>query len=201
MITVDFPTLTRSAPGSMAWGLRSRSLVAQSPISGTTQTLEQAGSARWTCTATYQSLDSADAAILEAWLAALRGLSGRARIPRWDRPLPRGTARGSALTVGATAAGAVTLSIDGLAAGATLLAGDVVQIGTQLLMVTASATASAGGAIAALAVTPPVRSASGDNTTVTLEACRAVMRLADDGYQVPVEVALRSTVVLAFEEA
>ena len=117
------------------------------------------------------------------WLAMLGALRGRINVlaafdPSW--PLPSGTLRGVPTLSAAAAAGATTVVLTGCPAGATLLVGDKIQVGTgvgtsDLCMVAADATATAGGVMAVSLVDPLLWSyASG--VAVTTEYPRAYMR-------------------------
>lgn len=72
-----------------------------------------------------------------------------------------------------------SLITDGWKASSTvLLAGDYIQVGTQLFMVTTDATSDASGN-ATLDIWPAIRSSPADNTTVTVEYPVGIFRLAD----------------------
>lgn len=79
---------------------------------------------------------------LEALLMHLAGGINQIDLYRWDRPVPRGTLRGSPIVKTATVRGDLQIELTA-AAGATVLAGDMLGIGDQLFLVRA-ATAAVG---------------------------------------------------------
>jgi hypothetical protein len=145
----------------MKWGLKSNTQSFVSPLSGYVQTTSQPG-ARWQCSLTLQTLAEADAALLQAWLAQLRGQENRALLYPFQRPLPRGTIVTGGVSVSGTPAfGATQMNLAGCGAAKTLLAGDFFTVAQELKMVTGNATADGSGNIAALAFEPPVRALTG----------------------------------------
>lgn len=173
MPTLAFPNLV---PSAHTWGLRSNTQVFESPLTGSVQTLELP-SPRWVATLRFAALNGADAALMRAFLASLRGRAGRFTLHDHTRERPRGTAT-AALVNGAGQTG-TSLAVDGMGAGSTLLAGDYLSVNGELKMLTADATADGGGA-ATLAITPPLRSAPADNAVVTLIKPTATFMLDQD---------------------
>ena len=155
MTDFAIPTLSRSAPPEFEFGLKSNTQVSTSDLSGEVQTRELPG-ARWTAAFTWRNRGRADADLLMAWLAQLRGQANRARVPVYDRPSPRGTWGGSPVT--GTVTSTTSIPVTGFSAGATVKAGDLFNVGSngQLVMVVADATASGGGT-ATLTIEPPLR--------------------------------------------
>lgn len=163
MAVITFPTLTKSAPARMRWSLVSNTQVAASPLNGSIQTQELPG-ARWKVQLDYPPLQDADAALMRAFLAKMRGQSNRVDIGPFDRQLPRGTAGGTPLVNGASQTGA-SLITDGWTAGATMLTGDYFAVGQQLFIVVADATADGSGNMT-LTIEPPIRTSFADNAAV-----------------------------------
>lgn len=123
----------------------------------------------------------------ETLLLQLRGAINH--LQAWDvnRPAPRGTMRGTLTLSGAVAAGATTASITGGAgqAGTTLRKGDPLQFGTgvgtsQLVRVTADATANGSGVIS-VTFEPPARIAFSGGASVTWDKASAYFKSTNDG--------------------
>ena len=72
---LDYPDIGR-LPNNITFSLVNNTTVFQSPIGGTTQTLEVPG-AYWRGTVTYSNLTREQAGTLNAFLVQLRGRSGR----------------------------------------------------------------------------------------------------------------------------
>lgn len=177
MTTLSFPSLSRAIPRSMDWALRANTQSFQSPLSGSMQTVELPG-ARWAASFMLENLDEADAALLQAFLAKLRGRAGRFTLHNLARPQPRGTLTGTPLVKGASQTG-TTLAIDACTVGATLLAGDFFAVNGELKMVVADATADGAGEMS-LTFEPPLRSSPADNDALTLSSPTATFMLAGD---------------------
>lgn len=177
MTTLSFPSLSRAVPRSMDWSLRANTQSFQSPLSKSVQTVELPG-ASWAASFMLENLDEADAALLQAFFAKLRGRAGRFYLHNLARPQPRGTLTGTPLVKGAAQTGA-TLAIDGCTVGATLLAGDFIGINGELKMVVADAAADGAGEMS-LTIEPPLRSSPADNAALTLVQPTATFMLAAD---------------------
>lgn len=173
MTTITFPTLStgRNAPVSVEIGLKSNTQIAVSDLSGYVQTRELPG-ARWSLSFRFQDLQKDDAALLEAFLAQLRGQANRARVPLWGRGTRRGTWAGSPKVNNEV--GSPTLSQTGhtlylrdFTPGATVKKGDYFNIGAggQLCMMVADATADGSGLLTAT-VEPGIRVAPAHNTAI-----------------------------------
>lgn len=177
MTTLAWPTLTRSAPDEIEWSLIANTQSFSSPLSQSVQTVEMPG-ARWRASFTLANLQEADTAVVQAFMARLRGRAGRFTLHNFARPAPRGTATGTPLVAGAGQTG-TTLAIDGLAAGVTLLAGDYFGVNGELKMVVADATANGSGQMS-VTFEPPLRASPADNTAITLVKPTATFMLEDD---------------------
>lgn len=179
MTILTFPNL-RGGLGpaeSFVWRKLSNTQVFESPLTRSVQTLALPG-ARWACTAMWQNLTPADAALARAFLYALRGRAGRFTLHNFSRPVPRGTAAGTPLVAGASQVGA-SLITDGWSVGATVLAGDFVGVGTELRVALADATANGSG-VMTLAFDEPLRASPADNAPLVLTRPTCVMRLTGD---------------------
>ena len=181
MTTIAFPTLSLSAPAAVEWGLRANTQVFTSPLNGSVQTLELPG-ARWAGSFTWQTLEEADATLLQAFLVKLRGQANRFTLHPYHRPVPRGTIALSAVTLtSAVAALATTCSLTGCGAGGTLKAGDYFSVAGELKMAVADATADGAGVIATATFEPPVRASAGwsGGAAVTTNKPTATFMLSD----------------------
>jgi hypothetical protein len=157
------------------------------------QTVELPG-ARWHVAFTLENLSEADTAAMQAFLAKLRGRSGRFTLHNMARPKPRGTLTGTPLVKGGSQTG-TSLLIDGCTVGATLLAGDFIGVNGELKMVVADATANGAGEMT-LTIEPPLRSSPADNAAVTLEKPTATFTLSSDDAKAITGMSLRSQVAI-----
>lgn len=164
MITLPWPALTK-APATFEWWLLSSSLNFTSPLDGSVQTLELPG-ARWMVSIVMTPLQEYDTALMESFLAKLRGQANRFTLWNMSRPAPRGTISGSPLVNGAQAAGA-SLNIKSAPVGSTLLEGDYIGLNGELRLVGTNATADGGG-LMTLALDSPLRNAVTDGMAITL---------------------------------
>ncbi len=181
MTTLTWPTLTRTAPRDVEWTLQSNTIAFQSPLSGAVQTVEFPG-ARWKVSFVLENLLEADAALLRAFGAKLRGRAGRFTLHNFARPTPRGTIAGTPLVKGASQTG-VSLLIDGCTVGTTLLAGDFIGVNGELKMVVADATANGSGEMT-LTLEPPLRASPADNAAITTTQPTATFMLSEDAWRV-----------------
>lgn len=174
MPTYAFPVLSRRQPNEFTFGQRANALVHTSPLSGQVQTVELPG-ARWTVSLAYRNLGEPDRGAFEVFLARLRGQANRFTLWDFTKPAPLGTMRGAPVTSGSTAAGATafTISAGGGQAGTTLLAGDKLNVGGELKMVTDAVTLNGSG-IGTVNVEPPFRSTIGGSSAVVWDRPTAV---------------------------
>lgn len=183
MALLDFPTLSsmRHAPPDVEIGLRSNTAVFVSDLSGQAQTVELPG-ARWSLSFGYGNLQRDDAALMEAFLVALRGQANRARVLVFGREAPRGTWAGSPLVDGAGQTGA-SLLIKGFSAGATVKKGDYFNVGAngELKMVSADGTATGGGALT-ISFEPPLRASPANNTALVSANCVIPRMILNDSH-------------------
>lgn len=194
MAVITFPTLSRTAPARLRWGLIANTQISVSPLNGTIQTQELPG-ARWKIQCDFPALLDADAALMRGFLAKLRGQANRVDLWPFDRETPRGTIAGTPLVNGGSQTG-TTLNIDGLTVGTTLLTGDYFAVGTQLFMCVADATANGSGQMA-ITCEPPIRSSPADNAAVTLTKPKA--RFILSGPEVAWDVSVRGFADFAFD--
>ena len=172
-----FPSIS---PNGVEWQLISNTQSFTSPLDKTVQTLELPG-ARWMATLSFNNLTDADARILLAFLAALRGQSGRFTMHDHSHPTPSGIATGTPLVAGASQTGG-TLVTDGWTPSQTgiLKAGDYLGVNGELHMVIADADSDVSGN-ATFSIEPPLRASPADNAAITVNSPTATFRLMDDG--------------------
>jgi hypothetical protein len=172
----DYTWPSTIIPTSSEWRFISNTAAFSSSLSGVTRTLSRGGD-RWACTIVCANLYGAQRAVLQAFIARLRGQVHRVVLP--DHAYTRrGTQSANVLVKGAAQTGQ-SLIVDGGSANTTLLAGDMFSLSTGLHMIVTNATFSAGGE-ATLAFVPPLRSAPADNATVTVVAPTGRFILADN---------------------
>ena len=151
--------------------------VSAAPFGGSEQAVDLLND-RWLCTLGLPPNSQANAAQLEAFIAALRGQTNTVALSHPLRKAPRGSMRGTLTLAAAAAQGAASISITGGAgqAGTTLLAGDLVGVGGLLLMVAADATANGSGVIT-VSLANRLRVAQASAAAVTWSAPTVPMRL------------------------
>lgn len=168
------------------FGQRRFDLLSQSDASGEQQ-VRLLGPPRWTLGLVQPgALTLAEAG---QWAALIAQLRGRANVlAAWDpcRPAPQGSMRGTLTLAAGASAGATAISVTGggSQAGTTLKAGDLLQIGSglgtsQLVMITADATANGSGVIA-LAIEPALRTAFSGGAAVAWNQASAYFRAQAD---------------------
>lgn len=163
-------------PNASEWRLIANTAAFVSPLSGMTRTLARGGD-RWACTLTCNNLVGAKRAVLQAFLARLRGQAHRVVLPdhAYNR---RGTQTANVLVKGASQTGS-SLLVDGGVYTRTLLAGDMITVANYLYMVVVDATFNASTE-ATLTITPPLRASPADNAPVTITSPTARFLLADN---------------------
>lgn len=183
MAIITLPTALKVGP-DCDWGLQHYALVGASESGGSEQ-VRLLSPSRWVATLKPPEWLSVAAGELAEWQALAAQLRGRVNVLaawNWSQPAPRGTMRGTLTLSASAAAGATSISVTGGAgqAGTTWLAGDMLQVGTglgtsQLVMVTAPATANGSG-VAALSIEPPLRDAYTSGTACTWDKPLAYFR-------------------------
>jgi hypothetical protein len=176
MATLTFPSIV---PMRTEWALESNTQSFNSPLSRSIQTRELTGS-RWLANMIFTDLSNTEARVLAAFLAQLRGQSGRFFLFDHSHSSPRGVGTGSPLVNGASQTG-TSLITDGWTPSQTniMRAGDYVEFNNELKMVVADVN-SDGGGNATLTVEPPMRSSPANNAVITVTQATATMMLQDD---------------------
>lgn len=121
----------------------------------------------------------------EAFVQRLRSGGDWVRMGIPLRTVPAGTARGTMVTYASASAGARAISVSGPAASSTLLGGDVLQVGTNTLLIVAYPGATFDGqgqASVPLALPLPVALSNG--ASVTWSGPKGLWELDADGIQV-----------------
>lgn len=183
MAIITLPTNLQIGP-ECAWGLQHYAMVASSEATGTEQVRLMSPS-RWVATLQPPQFLRISTGELAEWQALAARLHGRVNVlatHNWVQPAPRGTMRGTLTLAAAAAAGATSIQVTGGSgqAGTTWLAGDLGQVGTglgssQLVMVTAPATANGSGTVT-LSIEPPLRDAYPLGTAFTWDKPLAYFR-------------------------
>lgn len=198
MTILNFPAIT---PNANQWGSEPNTQAGpRSELDGTKQTLALPGDI-WTDVLTFTNKFDPEARILRAFITSLRGEAGRFYLspPGYVRA---GIGTGSPLVKGAAQTG-LSVLIDGCTPSVTgwLLAGDYIQIGTELKMMTADANSDAGGN-ATLYFTPPIRVSPADNSAVVVDSPKVIMKLKDNGQaKFPMQPGHIHAMSIAVEEA
>lgn len=116
------------------------------PFGGSEQVADRLND-RWLISLTTPSRSSADAAQIEAFVNAMRGMTNTCNLYHMQRKVPRGTMRGTPTTINNPALqGGNSLTI-AAAPGVTLLAGDMIGVAGLLLQVAEDCTANGSGNI------------------------------------------------------
>jgi hypothetical protein len=176
MATITPPAiLAQLTSGQLTLSTNQR--VNAAPFGGSEQAVDLLND-RWLCTLSLPPNTQANAAQLEAFIAAMRGQTNTVNLAHPLRKAPRGTMRGTLTLSAAAAQGAASISITGGAgqAGTTLLAGDLLGVGGLLLMVAADATANGSGVIT-VTLANRLRVAQASAAAVTWSAPTVPMRL------------------------
>jgi hypothetical protein len=192
-----FPSISRSAPSGYEWRLIANTQAVASPLTGTTRTRQLPGS-RWACSLRYDTLEAADAALIEAFLAEMDGMAGRVSLYPYHRLTRRGTLTGTLLVNGASQTGN-SLVCDGAGAATTLVAGDFFSVGGELKQIIETCTADGSGNIT-LAFRPGIRTSPSDNAAVTYSQPTASFMLAERTQTIVVAAPLLTSLVMDFVE-
>ena len=182
MSDITLPVLSRAGPPELTWELWSNTQAFVSPLSRSMQTVENPG-ARWRCAFGYKNLGEADASILQAALAQLRGQANRLLVPNYARLNPRGTIAGQSPTVNGAGQTGNTLVLANCGAAKTFLRGDYFKVNGEFKMVTVDSTSDGAGALT-VTFEPPLRVSPANAAPVTLASptCRMVIEQDKAGW-------------------
>jgi hypothetical protein len=163
----------------MSFSLESNTMVFTAPLNRSVQTTEMPG-ARWHAKMSWAAPPNTDGRLIKAFLAQLRGRAGRFYLYDFTHPTPYGSAQGTPQVHGAAQSGNSIVTWGWTPNQAQLLLpGDYLGIGSQLVLVTASASSDGSGG-ATVTFEPPLRSSPLDNTAITINKPTCTMMLADD---------------------
>lgn len=161
--------------GSCKLDMNVNQRVAASPYGGSEQAIDLLND-RWIMNLQLIQNSYANAQAIEAFIGSFRGQVNTAYLYHFARPTPTGTVRGT-LTLNASAAqGASSIVVTGCnPTTGTFKAGDMLGVGTQLLMVASDCTAVAG--VITVPIINRLRAALSSGAAVTWSAPTAEFRL------------------------
>ncbi len=165
-----------------------------SPFTGQVQSISHLGD-RLRATVRFRACSPAAGAQRESFFVGMASSGDWVRLPHW-RTAPYGTLRGTPTVAASAAAGARTLSVQGVA-GDTLLGGDVLGTAGQLLMTGSDGAVANGSGVLTVPLAMPLRQALSSGAAVTWSAPTGTFQLADEqlghsigraGWHAPLEV-------------
>lgn len=116
-----------------------------SPFGGSEQVVDLLND-RWSISLALPSSSSANAARIEAFVNAMRGMTNTCNLWHMQRPVPRGTMRGTPTVIATAPQGNAFFHIQ-TTAFATLLAGDMIGLNGLLLQISMDSTADSSGVL------------------------------------------------------
>lgn len=143
MATITLPAWFRASSFALRQSTNQR--VFASPFGGSEQAVDLLND-RWLVSMTLPPRRSFSGAALEALLASFRGQTNTCNLWHMQRPVPRGTMRGTPIT-NPSVQGADAIILGTGVAGVTLMAGDMIGIDGMLLQVREDAFADGVGAM------------------------------------------------------
>jgi len=189
---LTFPTV--KAPNMSTWAIRSNTQQMRSDLNGVTQTLALPGDI-WTGSLTFINRVGVEANALIAFVASLRGRSGRFYLvpPGYHSP-QSGTLRPIAAMWASS--GVITTALPGITSDTTLITadsaltgadatyywlqpGDYFSVNGELKMVTASVPAPESATVA-ISFVPPLRAPVVEGAAITTTNPQCICMLADD---------------------
>jgi len=169
---LTFPNIL---PSRAEWQLVSNTQVTKSTFDGSVQTSELPG-AKWHVALSFPKQTPAEGRRLVAFLASLRGESGRFFLHDHTLPTPRGTLAGTPVVYGVAQFGTIIITTGWTG---TLLAGDMIGLGGELKQISADVTGN-GAAATTITFEPPLRHAPGNGSAVVINKPTAVFKLTGD---------------------
>lgn len=186
MSLITYPVATQPRvflPRSFSAALQANTRSFASPFGGSEQVADLLND-RWAFALELSARTHDEAASVEAFVAAMRGMSNTTNLYHFGRPTPRGTLSGSPALVAAAAQGAASITV-GAVAGQTLRAGDMLGIGGLLVQVAADCVADASGAMVVPLVNRLRRSVAGLSRASTATYIDGAGVLQTAGVNVP----------------
>jgi hypothetical protein len=171
---IDFPNID---PDAATFALKSNSTAFASELNATVQHAVMPGD-KWTFTLTFTNRGQDQARLLKAFITSLQGPAGR-----FTMSPPDLNNQGVGTTGQVNGAGQVgkTINTKGWPINTTgiLKAGDYIQIGNELKMVTADTNSNASGN-AVVTIAPPLRKSPPNNAAINAATPKGVFYLTDD---------------------
>lgn len=173
MSTITLPSAFK--PHSFRMPLPVSQRVTAAPFGGSEQAVDMLND-RWICHIDTASLSDADGAILEAFIASMRGQTNTVALCHYNRKLPSGTIRGTLTLNAAAAQGASSIVITGCSpSNGTFLAGDMLGVGGLLLMAANDCAAVSG--VVTVNIVNRLRAAQSIGAAVTWSQPTALFRM------------------------
>lgn len=163
-------------PNSFSLRMKANQRGFGSPFGGSEQVIDMLND-RWLLSLSLPNKTFADAARIEAFINALRGMVNTVALYHWVRKQPRGSMRGSP-TAQAAGSGAAAVTIN-TTPGATVLMGDMIGIGGLLLQVAEDALADGSG-VMPVKLANRLRGSIAATTPVVWDKPTAPFRLSSD---------------------
>lgn len=178
MATVVWPTERAFAPTGLKIGASTPKSAWSAPFTGQTQSISHLAD-RLMCTISLPPCTRDEAGQREAFFMSLARKGDWVRLGMKNRPVPRGTLRGTPTAAASGAAGAYTLSVQ-TTAGATMIGGDALGINGQLLLTAYAGATANGSGVMSLPLVLPIRAAISNGAALTWNAPTATWQLAAD---------------------
>lgn len=175
MAVADFPLPTTPGLAEFTLTLQRVTTVSRSPFTLSSQAVSLPGAA-WRVEAELPEMTQDQA---RPWRAFFALLQGRGKTFDMAIPFVRGGDADTNAAVLTAVSGQYTMLINGLTEGETIAPGDFVQVGDELKMVTAEATAGVSGD-ATVSFEPALRATYAAATPVEILAPRGTFRMDSD---------------------
>lgn len=177
MAVIDFPA-------GEGFGVRSLRFSASTPKSawtgfftGQSQSISHLAD-RLRAVVTFPPCNPQNGALREAFFMEMASAGHWVRLSHW-RQVPFGTLRGTPTAPSGAAAGARTITVQGVA-GDTLLGGDVLGCGNQLLQVGYQGAVANGSGVLSVPLVIPVRATITNGSAVSWQSPTGTFQLATD---------------------
>mgnify|MGYP001819991860 FL=1 len=176
MTTYSYPTLSR-VPNSMVLQYVSNTDSFRSPTTGAIQTVDRGGE-HLVLTLTYNSLKTADRALLIGFIAKMNGMQHRVTLP-FHAVDNQGAFGGTPIVNGASQTGnTLTVSGGSLSTTGWIKAGDVFSVNGEMKIATLDANTDGAGAIT-LTFSPRLRASPPNSDPIETTAPSGLFMLAD----------------------
>lgn len=194
MAVLDLPSGDAFGISSIAFAPTTPKSAWQAFFTGQVQSISHLGD-RFRATVRFRPCNAAAGAVREAFFIGMASTGDWVRLNHW-RTAPNGTMRGTPTVASSAAAGARTLSVQGIV-GDTLIGGDILGIAGQLCMTGSAGATANGGGVLTVPLAVPLRKAISGGAAVTWSAPTGTFQLAADslayvigrqGWHAPLEV-------------